>query len=1137
MEKQKIPYNENTGRTEMLRRCCPFILSLVLGMTVFSLISTAADPEAAVRAWKEPLVIPTYRIGKPDPNPIFYTGRAYQGAKGPVYPYPLLDKLTDIREEKTYTAVYLENEYVQVCILPEIGGRIFSALDKTNDYDFFYRQHVIKPALIGMLGAWISGGVEWNFPHHHRATGYMPIEHAITENPDGSKTVWVGEIELRHRMKWVIGLTLYPGSSILEATIKLFNRTPFAHSFLCWANVAVHTNPDYQIIFPPGTEYATYHGKNQFSQWPVSYETFNSVDYTAGVDVSWWMNHPQATSFFAWNYEDDWLAGYDHGKKAGVVHVADHHIVPGKKFWTWGTGERGQMWEKILTETDGPYIELMVGAYSDNQPDYSWLQPCEVRVFKQYWYPVKRIGGIKNANCQAAVNLEILKGKKARLGFCTSGEHQGALAVLEARDKVIFEKKVDISPQKPFLKEVGLPPGVKEEELWAVLYDLSGKVLVSYRPQKKKGAPMPETVKPPLSPEEIESSEELYLTGLRLEQFHNPAFEPYPYYQEALKRDPGDSRANTALGILYLKRGMFREAAEKLEIAVQRLTRNHTSPKDGETYYYLGVALRALGRADEAYDAFYKAAWSQAWSGASYYSLAELARQKGDALQALDFLERSLFLNAWNTRALNFKAALLRRMGRLKEAEEVCAKVMDFDPLDFWAGNELYLIKADQGLKREALTARNSLKNLMRDSIQNYLELAVDYGNCGLVNEAIEVLLDLVEADVKGSSDYPLIHYYLGYFFEQRGEREKALKYYQMASRMPPDYCFPFRLESIEVLQRAQERNPKDARAPYYLGNLLYDLQPEEAIKEWERSRSLDEIFPLVHRNLGLAFSLVENDLHKAIASLEKAVESDKQDARIFYELDLLYEAGGFSAEKRLALLEENHETVLQRDDALSREILLLVQLGKLDRAIHFLATHHFHVWEGGGQIHNVYVDAHLLKGHAHLTAGRTAEALRSFLAALEYPENLEVGRPSSGGRAAQVYYFIGTAYETIGDIEKARKYYEDLVAMPYGLSEMSYYQGLAFQKLGQEKKASQILEDLADLGEKRLQDATSLDFFAKFGERQSAIRRRSQAHYLLGLSHLGREDKEEARTQFKKALELNINHIWARHQLDRLEK
>jgi tetratricopeptide (TPR) repeat protein len=1121
----------------MLRRCCLFILSLVLGMTAFSLISFAADLETAVKAWEEPLVIPTYRIGKPDPNPIFYTGRAYQGAKGPVYPYPLLDRLTDIREEKTYTAVYLENEYVQICVLPEIGGRIFSALDKTNNYDFFYRQHVIKPALIGMLGAWISGGVEWNFPHHHRATGYMPIDYTITENPDGSKTVWIGEIELRQRMKWVIGLTLYPDSSILEATIKLFNRTPFAHSFLCWANVAVHANPDYQIIFPPGTEYATYHGKNQFSHWPISYEVFNRMDYTRGVDVSWWKNLPQPTSFFAWNYEDDWLAGYDHGKRAGVMHVADHHIVPGKKFWTWGTGERGQMWEKILTETDGPYIELMVGAYSDNQPDYSWLQPYEVRAFKQYWYPVKYIGGVKNANSQGAVNLEILSGQKARMGFCTSGEHQGAHVVLEAGNKVIFEKEVDISPQEPFLKEVGLSPGVKEEELRALLYSPSGNVLVSYRPQKRKGTPMPEMVKPPLPPEEIKSSEELYLTGLRLEQFHNPAFEPYPYYEEALKRDPGESRANVALGILYLKRGMFKEATEKLGKAVQRVTRNHTSPKDGEAFYYLGAALRALGRVDAACDAFYKAAWSQAWSGASYYSLAELASQKGDSLQALGFLERSLCLNAWNTRALNFKAVLLRRMGRLEEAEEVCAKVLGFDPLDFWAKNEYCLVKAAKGLKREALSGRNSLKILMRDSVQNYLELAVDYGNCGLVKEAIEVLLRLVEADVKGSSDYPLLHYYLGYFLEERGELEQALKYCQSASRMTPDYCFPFRLESIKVLRRAQERNPDDARAPYYLGNLLYDLQPEEAIKEWEKSRSLDEAFSVVHRNLGLAYSLVENDVPKAIASLEKAVEFNKEDARIFYELDLLYEAGGVSPEKRLALLEKNHETVLQRDDALSREIQLLVQLGKLDRAIDLLAAHHFHVWEGGGQIHNVYVDAYLLKGYAHFTAGHIIEALQSFSSALEYPENLEVGRPYSGGRAAQVYYFIGTVYETIGDMEKARKYYKDLVAMLYGLSEMSYYQGLAFLKLGQEEKASQIFEDLVSLGKKRLQDATSLDFFAKFGERQSAIRRRAQAHHLLGLGYLGRGNKEEARAQFKKALELNINHIWAKHELDRLDK
>jgi len=1123
-------------RIEMFRKRNSLILLLIPILASLFLVFIPVYAEQTVKVWEEPLVIPAYRVGKPDLNPIFYAGRAYQGAKGAVYPYPMLDKLTDIREKKTYRAVYLENEYIQICVLPEIGGRIFSALDKTNNYDFFYRQHVIKPALIGMLGAWISGGVEWNFPHHHRATGFMPVDHTLTENPDGSKTIWIGEVEIRHRMKWVIGLTLYPDSSVLEATIKLFNRTPFAHSFLCWANVAVHTNSDYQIIFPPSTEFATFHGKNQFSHWPVSQEVFNRMDYTSGVDVSWWKNLPRATSFFAWNYVEDFLAGYDHGKEAGVVHVADHHIVPGKKFWTWGTGKRGQMWETMLTETDGPYIELMVGAYSDNQPDYSWLQPYEVRTFKQYWYPIKRIGGVKSANCQSALNMEVSLENTIQLGVSTTAEHKGARVVLEAGNQIIFEKKIDISPQKPFWQEVELPRGMREQDLQASLISPANETLISYRPQKRKGAPMPEPVKPPPPPESIKSIEELYLTGLRLEQFHNPAFEPYPYYEEALKRDPGDSRVNTALGILYLKRGMFNEAEKKLRQAIRRISKDYTSPKNGEAFYYLGVALHALGRMDEACDAFTKAAWSQAWGAASYYSLAELASQRRNYSKALEFLNRSLSLNALNTKALNFKAGLLRKLGRLQEAEKIARKVLHFDPLDFWAGNELHKIMAAKGLEKEELEAKNSLEAKMRNAVQSYLELAVDYGNCGFVNEAVEAISHLVEAEGGGFSTYPMLHYYLGYYLEKKGDKKKAREYYQCASQMPADYCFPFRLESIEVLRRAQKINPGDARAPYYLGNLLYDLQPEAAMKEWEKSRRLDEAFPIVHRNLGLAYARVENNIPEAIACMEKALSCNSKDARYLYELDLLYETGSVSPEKRLSLFEKNHETALQRDDALSREIMLLVQLGKHDRAIDLLAAHHFHVWEGGGRIHSVYVDAHLLKGHEHFTAGRFNEALESFSAALEYPKNLEVGRPYSGGRAAQVYYFIGTVYEAMDDKEKAKEYYEDLVAMEYEVSEMSYYQGLAFRKLGREEKASQIFEKLIDFGKQRLQAASSMDFFAKFGERQSAMYRQANASYLLGLGYLGRGDKEQARTQFKNSLEMNLNHIWAKQQLDWLE-
>ncbi|MHC4691326.1 MAG: DUF5107 domain-containing protein, partial [Planctomycetota bacterium] len=422
----------------MIKKCFP--------VTVFvCFLITVAFGRSAVKVWEEPLVLPTYRLEPPDLNPMFYEHESYQGAKKKIYPYPFQDGVTNIREQKTYKALYLENDYVKLSILPELGGRLFSAVDKTNNYEIFYHQHVIKPALIGMLGAWISGGIEWCVFHHHRNSTYMPVDYALTENPDGSKTIWFGELERRHRMKWIIGVTLYPDKSYIEATVKIFNRTAVPHSILYWANVAVHANDDYQVIFPPSVQVATYHSKNDFSHWPVSNEVYRGVDYK-GVDLSWWKNHPEPVSFFAWDLKEDFSGGYDHGKQAGVVHVGNHHIVCGAKLWEWSPGPRGRMWDKILTDTDGPYAELMVGAYSDNQPDYSWIKPYEVKTFKQYWYPVRDVGGFKNANINAAVNLELKSNNIARIGFCTTSKYSGAKALLKAGNKSIFEQRVDIGP-------------------------------------------------------------------------------------------------------------------------------------------------------------------------------------------------------------------------------------------------------------------------------------------------------------------------------------------------------------------------------------------------------------------------------------------------------------------------------------------------------------------------------------------------------------------------------------------------------------------------------------------------------------------------------------------------------------------
>lgn len=687
--------------------------AIAMFLTFAAAASLAAGEPSSVRVWREAVDIPTYALGEPDKNPIFYSGRKYQGAKGPVYPYAMLDKLSDQRQAKRYDAVYLENKYVQLMILPELGGRIFAGLDKTNGYDFFYRQHVIKPALIGMAGAWISGGVEWNIPHHHRVSTFMPVDYRLVENADGSKTVWLGETEWRHRMKWLVGLTLRPGDSCLEVTTKLFNRTPLAHSMLCFANVAVHANADYQVIFPPGTEFGTQHAKREFVHWPVGREVYNRLDRT-GVDLSWWKNQPSPISIFAWNYEDDFVGGYDHGKQAGVVHVADHHLAPGKKFFTWGSGDEGRMWDRVLTDGDGPYIELMTGAYSDNQPDYSWVQPYETRVVREYWYPLRALGGIKNANREAAVNLELdAAGRAARIAVNTTSDLERAKVVLRAGGEVVFEKTAAIGPSRPFAAQVELNRQVKAEDLRLSLW-ANDRELIHYQPAKARGRAMPDPVTPPPAPRDVKTTDELYQIGLRLEQFHNPALEPYPYYEEALRRDPGDPHANTALGILYCKRGMFVEAEKHLRAAVARITRHYTSPKDTEALYYLGVALRAQGKPDAADEAFHRATWGYAWAAPSYQALAQSACQKGRYAEALEFLERSLTTNALNLKGLAMKALLLRKLGRTAEALAAAGAASELDPLDFWSTNEASLIATAAGDSARAVKVREELAARMR---------------------------------------------------------------------------------------------------------------------------------------------------------------------------------------------------------------------------------------------------------------------------------------------------------------------------------------------------------------------------------------------------------------------------------------
>jgi len=693
---------------------------------------TTSPSAGAVLVTEATVVIPTYATGEPLKAPMFFDGRTYQGAKGPMYPYVLVDRLSDTAVDKTYRVVWMENEYVKVGILPDLGGRIWVGQDKTNGYDFFYHQSVIKPALIGMVGAWISGGVEWNIPHHHRASTFMPVQYRIEQKDDGSATVWVGELELRHRMRWAVGVTLHPRRSNVDASVRLINRTPLVQSFLYFSNVAVHANKDYQVIFPPSTQFGTQHAKSEFTTWPIGSGRYGGNDFTS-VDVSWWKNHPKPISIFAWNDSDDFLAGYDHGKEAGLVHVADHHTVPGKKFFEWGPGSEGAYWDSILTDKDGPYLELMVGGYSDNQPDYSWIQPGETKVLEQTWYPLRNMGSVKQATSDAAINLEMAAAGAVRLSVNASAEYKDARVVLQAGEKTLYERKGIVSPASPFSDVITVPAGTRNLDLRAMLVAADDRILVEYQPKEYPGAPMPAPVVPPPAPKEVKSNEELYLAGIRLEQFYSPAAEPEPYYEEALRRDPGDARAHTALGIRLLRRGLYADAATHLEQAVARVTRNYTTPRDAEALYYLGVARIGLDDDAGAEKVLGRCTWDRSFRSAGYTRLAEISARRGDWALTFERAKEAVGAEVRNTRAITIAAIALHAMEKHAEAVAMADVALGIDPLDDWALNVRFESAVDRA--RAAGGAFDfGCSGFPED--ERALEVAADYESVGRIIDA-----------------------------------------------------------------------------------------------------------------------------------------------------------------------------------------------------------------------------------------------------------------------------------------------------------------------------------------------------------------------------------------------------------------
>ncbi|WP_404434682.1 DUF5107 domain-containing protein [Microbacterium lacus] len=950
-----------------------------------------------VACWSEAVTIDTYEVGQPDRYPLFLDRRVYQGSSGRTYPMPMIDSVSHEKKPRQWRAIHLENASVRLMLLPELGGRIHIGYDKVAGYDFFYRNNVIKPALVGLAGPWISGGVEFNWPQHHRPATFLPVDTRIEQEDDGAVVVWHSDLDPLQRMRSVHGVRLRPGSSLIEAEVRLHNRTDVPQTFLWWANVAARAHDEYQSFFPDDVAYVADHARRAITAFPRADRPYYGVDYPAlaaenahADRIDFYANIPVPTSYMITDTEDAFFGGYDHAADAGFVHWADRAVSPGKKQWTWGTGAIGTAWDAQLTDEDGPYVELMAGVYTDNQPDFAWLAPGETKRFSQFWYPIHAIGPARQATTDAAISVSH---DGSRVGVIATSRREVAIVARTDEGEAV-EWTDTVGPDRPFARVVDSGRIVQVDVV-------SGeRVIASWR-ERSRLSDEPWVATAPPAPSEIDGTDELYLTATHLEQYRHPTRSAVPYLREALERDPADVRAATALAATHLRHGEYDTAASLLESAIERLTRRNLNPRDGEALYMLALVRERQGATADADSRYSRAAWNAAWAVPANLARARLALRDGRPGDALRLAEDAGSV----PEARRLGVLALRALGRSSEADAALAALRATDPLD----------SATAGLAR----ALGENAPLPADP-RTLLDIGAELARAGAYAEALAVTAQPAQraAPAFGNAE-PLRHVLRSQWMQESGAVDAAAGELAALEGLPLDLAFPAGLDQLDALIAAVSRGA-GAAVRALLGMWLLDAgRDQDALAELSAATSAGILDPVAWRNLALAIMRTTADASAADAAYAHAL-SLSADARLVFERDLLARLTGTSAADRLALCEEHSSLLGIRDDLALAHVKLLLDVGRIDEAWEILATRVFRPFEGGeGQVIAAYDRAACARARAFLAVGDGESAIALLRSGVDAPANLGEGRHPAVPLAERMV-LLGDALALAGDASGA---------------------------------------------------------------------------------------------------------------------
>ena len=521
--------------------------------------------DSPVAVWSTPVVLPTYLPEAPDRYPAYLDQRVYQGSSGRVFPLPFHDRISETPADHTWLGLHLENEYLRVLVLPELGGRIQFAFDKRTNYPLFYANPVIKPALVGLAGPWLAGGVEFNWPQHHRPATFLPTAWEIDQ---ATGTVWCSDHDPFARMKGMHGVRLQPGSTVIELLVRLFNRSDEPQTFLWWANVAAEVHADYQSFFPSDVTMVADHAKRAVSTFPAASGPYYGIDYPArrGLDtragsahrvpgdrLDWPRNIPVPTSYMCLGSHGTSSAATTTGPTPASCTGPTTTSPSARSSGPGATRNSATPGAANLADDGSTYIELMAGVYTDNQPDFSHLAPGETKTFSQYWYPVAGTGPAVAATLDAALGVEVQAGRTTLRFDATHALGSTDLDRARPGRPAPPSVALDLRPERTVSVVLDTPDAIQVELLLGERTLLSWRTPRPHRSDEEAGDVRP--AREPAAPAEVGSVEELYLTGRHLEQYRHATRSPEPYWSEALPRDPGHAPTHTALGARRYREG------------------------------------------------------------------------------------------------------------------------------------------------------------------------------------------------------------------------------------------------------------------------------------------------------------------------------------------------------------------------------------------------------------------------------------------------------------------------------------------------------------------------------------------------------------------------------------------------------